>query len=112
MALSCKYVDDVVIGAPYIITKDLVKSLNLSKIINVVSQEDKVKPEHASIDQFAVAKELGIYVEIPYDENELTLEKIAKRIEDREEEFAAKVAKKTISQDKYLATTTSLGNAD
>jgi hypothetical protein len=50
MALSCKYVDDVVIGAPFIITKDLVKSLNLSKIINVVSKEDKVKPEHAGID--------------------------------------------------------------
>jgi ethanolamine-phosphate cytidylyltransferase len=37
MTLSCKYVDDIVIGAPFMITKDLVKSLNLKKIINVVS---------------------------------------------------------------------------
>jgi ethanolamine-phosphate cytidylyltransferase len=29
MALSCKYVDEVVIGAPYIITKDLINSLNI-----------------------------------------------------------------------------------
>ena len=50
MTLSCKYVDDVVIGAPFLITKDLVKSLNLKKIINVVSQDDKVKAEHAHVD--------------------------------------------------------------
>ncbi len=37
MTLSCKYVDDVVVGAPFIITKDLVKSLNVNKIVNVVS---------------------------------------------------------------------------
>jgi ethanolamine-phosphate cytidylyltransferase len=33
MVLSCKYVDDVVIGAPFIIKQDLVKSLGISKII-------------------------------------------------------------------------------
>ena len=29
MTLACKHVDDVVIGAPYIITEDLIKSLNI-----------------------------------------------------------------------------------
>lgn len=29
MVLSCKYVDDVIIGAPYKIKEDLVKSLNI-----------------------------------------------------------------------------------
>ena len=97
MTLSCKYVDDVVIGAPFLITKDLVKSLNLKKIINVVSQDDKVKAEHAHVDQFAVAKELGLYVEISYDKYELTVDKIAARISDRQADFETKVAKKTIS---------------
>jgi ethanolamine-phosphate cytidylyltransferase len=29
MVLACKYVDDIVIEAPYIITEDLIKSLNI-----------------------------------------------------------------------------------
>ena len=35
MALAMKYVDDVVIGAPYIVTEDLVKSLNIQKVVHV-----------------------------------------------------------------------------
>lgn len=56
MALSCKYVDDVVVEAPFILTEDLIKSLNISKVVNVVTDEDAVLPEHSSIDPFAVAK--------------------------------------------------------
>ena len=40
MALGIKYVDDVVIGAPYIITEDLIRSLNISKVVHVVTAED------------------------------------------------------------------------
>jgi glycerol-3-phosphate cytidylyltransferase-like family protein len=42
MVLACKYVDDVVIDAPFIITEDLIKSLNINKIVNFVTEEDKV----------------------------------------------------------------------
>jgi|DEB0MinimDraft_12_1074336.scaffolds.fasta_scaffold206447_2 ethanolamine-phosphate cytidylyltransferase len=45
MTLACRHVDDVVIGAPYVITKDLINSLNISKVITVTdTSEDKVKP--------------------------------------------------------------------
>ena len=40
MALSMRYVDDVVIGAPYIVTDDLIKSLNIKKVVHVRSRED------------------------------------------------------------------------
>ena len=40
MALAIKYVDDVVIGAPYILTEDLIRSLNIKKVIHVVTDED------------------------------------------------------------------------
>ena len=33
MALACRYVDDVVIGAPYEVTRDLIKSLNIKKVV-------------------------------------------------------------------------------
>jgi len=40
MVLACRYVDDIVIEAPYIITEDLIKSLNINKVINVITDED------------------------------------------------------------------------
>jgi len=62
MALAMKYVDDVVIGAPYIITDDLIRSLNISKVVHIETDEDKVKPEYQNIDPYAIAKEQNIYV--------------------------------------------------
>ena len=56
LALGVKYVDDVVIGAPYIVTDDLIKSLNITKVVHVQSNEDKVKPEYADVDPFEVPK--------------------------------------------------------
>jgi ethanolamine-phosphate cytidylyltransferase len=97
MALSCRYVDDVVIGAPYIITEELIKSLNLSKVINVISNEDKVLKAYEHIDPFEVAKEMGIYEEVPMVPDELTVEGIAARVYERREIYAAKVEKKTAS---------------
>jgi ethanolamine-phosphate cytidylyltransferase len=52
MVLACKHVDDIVIEAPYIITEDLVRSLNISKVVNVVTDEDLPLQKHADVDQF------------------------------------------------------------
>lgn len=64
-SLAIKYVDDVVIGAPYIITEDLIRSLNIKKVVNVLSAEDQVMECHRNIDPYSVPKEQGIYVELP-----------------------------------------------
>ena len=40
MVLSCKYVDDVVIGCPYSISKEMIQNLNISKVLHVNSNED------------------------------------------------------------------------
>lgn len=45
MALSIKAVDDVVVGAPYIITSDLIASLGIHEVVHVESREDQVLPE-------------------------------------------------------------------
>lgn len=52
MVLACKYVDDIVIEAPYIITEDLIKSLNIKKVINVITDEDQVLEQYKNVDQF------------------------------------------------------------
>ena len=37
MLLSQKHVDDVVIGAPFVITEDLIKSLNINKVVQIIN---------------------------------------------------------------------------
>ena len=90
MALAMKYVDDVVIGAPYIITDDLIKSLNIKKVVHVRTREDQVKRQFRDIDPFEVPKSQGIYTELPAVDNDLTLEDIARRIEANRSQFEKK----------------------
>ena len=40
MTLACKHVDDIVIGAPFIITEDLIKSLNIDVVVRIVNSEE------------------------------------------------------------------------
>ena len=101
MALAIKHVDDVVIGAPYIITDDLIRSLNISKVVHVVTDEDKVKTEHQEIDPYKVPRELKIYTELPKIDNDLTLEQIAQRVEANKAIYEKKFAKKSQSEEAY-----------
>ena len=101
MALAMKYVDDVVIGAPYIVTDDLIKSLNITKVVHVRSREDQVKPEHQNIDAFEVPKAQDIYLELPEVENDLTLEDIARRVEANKSQFEKKFKTRKAKQDEY-----------
>lgn len=59
MTLACKHVDEVVIGAPYVITKDLIQCLNIKKVIHIVdTAEDTPKKEFADVDQFSEVREI------------------------------------------------------
>ena len=104
MALAFKYVDDVVIGAPYIINEDLIKSLNIDKVVHVLTEEDRVKPEFAHVDPYLEAKNQGIYVELPAIENDLTLEKIALRVAKNKASFEKKFTNRKAKQDSYYST--------
>jgi len=45
MVLANRYADDVVIGAPYIVSADLIKSLNIKKVVRAITKEDEVLEE-------------------------------------------------------------------
>lgn len=82
MTLACKHVDEVVIGAPYVITKDLIQCLNIQKVVRITdTAEDTPKPEHADVDQFSVVRETmpDGFVELSVNDPfyDVTLEKIA-----------------------------------
>ena len=90
MTLACKHVDDVVIGAPFILTKDLIQSLNIQKVFHITdTDEDTVLDEYGSIDQYQVAKALGIYegITIQNPFYEVTTEMIAHRVVKNKEAF-------------------------
>lgn len=70
-------------GAPYVITEDLIKSLHISKVVRIVdTTEDTPKDIHKHIDQFEVPRKLGILEEISISDQfyNFTLENIASRV--------------------------------
>ena len=83
--LACKYVDEVIIGAPYILTKDLITSLNIHKVIHFITDEDKPLEQFLRLDQYEAAKDLQIYSQIAAKENDFTLEMIG--IFDQKQDF-------------------------
>jgi ethanolamine-phosphate cytidylyltransferase len=56
MALSCRYVDEVVIGAPYVITADMMTALNIGTVVHVNTEDEKVLEQYADIDPYEVPK--------------------------------------------------------
>jgi ethanolamine-phosphate cytidylyltransferase len=88
--LSSKYADDVVIGAPFILTKDLITSLNIKKVVTFSdSEEDNVKPEFSESDQFSIAREMGILTTLKVNDPffDITTEKIALRVLQNMQEY-------------------------
>ncbi|KAJ3045566.1 Ethanolamine-phosphate cytidylyltransferase [Rhizophlyctis rosea] len=95
--LGCRYVDEVIIGAPYSVTKDV-----LEKVFNVslvVHGSTIVDVDENGEDPYALPKSLTIYREIPSPMETLTTDTIINRIiehrrvyEERNRRKAAKAA--------------------
>ena len=100
MAMANKYVDDVVIGAPFQINDDFIKTLNIIKVVDGKIKQDEIMEEFASIDPNQYPKQKGIYEEID-TECTMTLETIAGRVFENREKYKAKFAKKKAVQDAY-----------
>lgn len=105
MLLSCKHVDDVVIGAPFVITDNLIKNLNISKVVQIIdTEEDTVLKEFQEVDQFEVPRAKGILnqISIPDEFYDLTTEKLAQRVYENKAAFEAKFSKRIqLAQDYY-----------
>lgn len=93
MVLACKYVDDVIVGAPYQISSDLIKSLNIKTVVNANTKEDEILEVYRHIDPSKIPKEMGIFNEIEID-TDITVEVIAQRVVENREKYRAKYEKK------------------
>ncbi|OMJ77007.1 hypothetical protein SteCoe_23486 [Stentor coeruleus] len=76
--LAMKYVDDVIMGAPWEITEDMIRTLNISLVVQGSYHKDVID-EVAGNDPYSVPKKLGIYQEIQSNTT-LNAEEIVKRI--------------------------------
>lgn len=81
--MGCRFVDDVIIGAPYIVSEELMDYFHVSLV--VAGQHDHLPGENGQ-DPFYVPAAAGKFVKIDSG-NALTTQDIAKRIEDRAEEL-------------------------
>ena len=72
--LAMKYVDDVIIGAPYVITQQLIDQINPSVVVQGSS------PTRSNVDAFLIPKQLGIFKQIESDYPDLTAKSVVHRI--------------------------------
>eukprot|EP00487_Bulimina_marginata_P011491 TRINITY_DN7147_c0_g1_i1.p1 TRINITY_DN7147_c0_g1~~TRINITY_DN7147_c0_g1_i1.p1 ORF type:complete len:110 (+),score=15.28 TRINITY_DN7147_c0_g1_i1:104-433(+) len=86
--LSCKYVDDVLIGAPWKITEQILKSLNVKYV--VITPNTKFAQHE--MDRYDVAKEMGILKEVETD-SDFTTDSLMQK-------YCAKDKKKLEAQNK------------
>lgn len=74
--LACKYVNEVVIGAPYCVTKDLMEHF---KIDVVCHGQTQIVFENDQNDPYSYPKQIGKFVLVDSG-NSMTTEKIVERI--------------------------------
>ncbi|KAJ8958172.1 hypothetical protein NQ318_006111 [Aromia moschata] len=92
--LACKYVSEVVIGAPYKVTRDLMEHFKVDVVIHgttpVMNDEDGEDP-------FRYPKEVGRFVVVD-SANDMTTDKIVERIIRNRLEFEARNTKKEMKE--------------
>ena len=94
--LGCKYVDDVLIDAPYTITPEMIASLKITEVVRgsatAIPTDERLRYKHAM--------DCGIYkvIESPSD---FSLKHIFERIQRNQERFKAKIEKKKEKEDEY-----------
>ncbi|KAF9573746.1 Ethanolamine-phosphate cytidylyltransferase [Mortierella alpina] len=76
--LACRYVDEVVIGAPYSVSDQVLEKVY--KVDVVVHGNTPSLSDTDGRDPYQLAKERGIYVEIDNPQNSVTTESIIERI--------------------------------
>lgn len=88
--LACKYVNEVVIGAPYSVTKDLMEHFNVDLVCH---GQTPIAADVGNIDPYAVPKQMGRFILIDSG-NTITTEDIVERIIRHRLEFENRNSKK------------------
>jgi ethanolamine-phosphate cytidylyltransferase len=97
--LACRYVDEVIIGAPWDVSKDMITTFNISLVVHGTIAENMDYAKEDS-NPYAVPMAMGIYhrLESPLD---ITTSTIIRRIVANHEAYQKRNEKKEASEKKY-----------
>lgn len=102
--LACKYVDDVIIGAPFKITERLLKDLNVSVVVKSLEYyQGTIKDEALNLEPYGVAEKFGLVQEVKI-ECPITMKALAERVYHNKELMEKKIQKYSARQDHYEMT--------
>lgn len=102
--LGCKWVDDVLIDAPYAVTSDMIASLRISTVVVGTahdSHEEDVGVSPAEGDPYAVPRQMGILRVVQSAHEQMCSGDIVGRICLQKEHFNRKFEKKKAAEDLY-----------
>lgn len=94
--LAMKYVDEVIIGAPWSVTEDLIKSLKIDLVVQGTAKKTDELTVNPAEDNYTVPIKLGIYKEIesPYDlNNEILVQRLINKRDAYVKKYKNKVSK-------------------
>ncbi|KAJ7973697.1 ethanolamine-phosphate cytidylyltransferase-like [Quillaja saponaria] len=96
--LACRYVDEVIIGAPWQVTKDMITTFNISLVVHgTVSENNTLTSKD---DPYKVPRSMGMFrlLESPKD---ITTTSVAQRIIANHDAYMKRNAKKAASEKRY-----------
>ena len=99
--LALKYVDDVVFGAPEIITQDLIHNLNVDVVIQFITPKMKEGKCDKEEKIFEAAKKVGKLKEIGIN-GELSNDVLSEKIWENKEQYIRKYIKKSAKVDDHI----------
>jgi ethanolamine-phosphate cytidylyltransferase len=100
--LSCKYVDEVLIEAPYAVTKEIIEGFGISVVVHgSIDDAEAVVP----VDPYEVPKKMGIYKVIP-SPSKVTTTMILNRIIENRLKYEARNKKKEQKEIQEIAART------
>ncbi|WOK96745.1 ethanolamine-phosphate cytidylyltransferase [Canna indica] len=97
--LACRYVDEVIIGAPWGVSKDMITTFNISLVVHgtIAENMDFLKEDS---NPYAVPMAMGIYKQLQSPLN-ITTSTIIKRIVSNHEAYQKRNDKKEASERRY-----------
>ena len=101
--LGCRYADDVLIDAPYEITKEMISSLNISEVVRRRKTVQDDRNHEAKDNRFRHAKEAGILKTLDVDSH-FQIGNVIQRIQRNQEAFQAKFERKMEAEQRYMDT--------
>jgi len=101
--LSCRYVDDVVIGAPFFITNELLKLLKVKIVAHGKTPESHLLADKLA-DPYRIPKEKGMLVQVDSDIT-LTTSEIVDRVDKDRARYLARNKKKEAKEIKLVEQT-------